>query len=119
MTITINLDQIILEGIDIPPSQRPRLRVVVEEELSRLLQEKGIPRQLYKGTAIACLSATIKVTKEKKETMYSSSKRHTLPTPPTLPTLNLTNNLTVLISRKIGITFWFKRIPNFHISFRV
>ena len=66
MTITINLDQIILEGIDIPPSQRPRLRVVVEEELSRLLQEKGIPRQLYKGTAIACLSATVKVTKEKK-----------------------------------------------------
>ena len=66
MTITINLEQIILEGIDIPPSQRPRLRVVVEEELSRLLQEKGIPRQLSQGTAIACLSATVKVTKGKK-----------------------------------------------------
>ncbi|MDJ0662599.1 MAG: hypothetical protein QNJ42_24405 [Crocosphaera sp.] len=66
MTITINLDQIILEGIDIPPSQRPRLRVVVEEELSRLLQEKGIPRQLYQKTAIAGFSATVKVTKGKK-----------------------------------------------------
>ncbi|MDJ0582126.1 hypothetical protein [Crocosphaera sp.] len=66
MTITINLDQIILEEIDIPPSQRPRLRVVVEEELSRLLQEKGIPRQLYQGTTIACLSATVKVTKGRK-----------------------------------------------------
>ena len=65
MTLTINIEQIILEGIDIAPSQRPRLQTAVEAELSRLLQEKGIPRQLQKGGAIASLPANVKVTKGK------------------------------------------------------
>ncbi len=66
MNITINLEQIILDGIDIAPSQRPRLQVAIEAELSRLLQEKGIPRQLHQEKAIACLPASVKVTKGDK-----------------------------------------------------
>ncbi len=64
--LNLNIEHIILEGIDIAPSQRPRLQTAVEAELSRLLQAKGIPRQLQKGGAIPCLPATVKVTKGKK-----------------------------------------------------
>ena len=65
MTININIERIILEGIDIPPSQRPRLQTAIAAELSRLLQEKGIPTQLEKGGAIASLPASVEVTKGK------------------------------------------------------
>ncbi|MDY6898118.1 MAG: hypothetical protein SWZ49_08560 [Cyanobacteriota bacterium] len=46
MNIKLNIEQIILEGVDVPRSQRPRLQAAVSAELSRLLTEKGVPPHL-------------------------------------------------------------------------
>ncbi|MGB3653857.1 MAG: hypothetical protein WBA41_21955 [Rivularia sp. (in: cyanobacteria)] len=66
MNLKLNIEQIILEGVDVPRSQRPRLQAAVSAELSRLLTEKGVPPHLQNGGAISSIPATVNVTKSIK-----------------------------------------------------
>ncbi len=38
--IHIRIDRIVLNGLDIPPSQRDRLKAMIETELTRLFQDR-------------------------------------------------------------------------------
>ena len=66
MNINLQIERIILDGIDIPRSLRPRLQAALETELSRLLSENGLPLHLQSGGAIPDLPATVNVTKGAK-----------------------------------------------------
>ena len=63
MHLNLNIKRIILEGVDLPRSQRSRLQVAVSTELSRLLTENGLPTSLQKGGAIPSIPATVSATK--------------------------------------------------------
>ncbi|MDJ0737538.1 MAG: hypothetical protein QNJ47_26315 [Nostocaceae cyanobacterium] len=66
MNLKLNIEQIILEGVDLPRSQRSRLQAAVETELLRLLSENGLPPHLQGGGTIPNLPATVNVTKGMK-----------------------------------------------------
>ena len=61
MNINLQINRLILEGIDLSPSQRALLQATVESELSRLLSVKGIPRHLERGGKIPKLPTSINV----------------------------------------------------------
>jgi hypothetical protein len=46
MNITVHIDRLILEGISLAHSQRPRLQATVEAELVRLLATNGLASNL-------------------------------------------------------------------------
>ena len=62
MSLHLHIDQISLEGVDIPRSQRPQLQVALEEELSRLLTTQDIPLAMQTGRYIPRLPANITIT---------------------------------------------------------
>ncbi len=43
MNLHLNIERLILEGINLTPSQRRQLQEVVTAELTRLMTEQGIP----------------------------------------------------------------------------
>jgi hypothetical protein len=49
MKIHVNIERLILDGIDIPAGQRPLLQAAVETELARLLSEGGLHPSLLSG----------------------------------------------------------------------
>ncbi len=62
MTLHLHIDQISLEGLDIPRSQRPQLQAALEQELSRLLTTQGIPPAMQTGGYIPRLPADLTIT---------------------------------------------------------
>ncbi len=62
MNINIQIDRLILEGINLSPSQRARLQASVEAELSLLLTVNGLPPHLQNGGNIPRLPASINIT---------------------------------------------------------
>jgi len=62
MTLHLHIDQISLEGLDIPRSQRPQLQAALEQELSRLLTTQGIPPAMQTGGYISRLPADLTIT---------------------------------------------------------
>jgi hypothetical protein len=50
--INLHIGSLILDGIDIPPHQRPVLQRAVESELARLLSEQGLASGLAGGGAV-------------------------------------------------------------------
>ena len=61
MNINLKINRLILEDIDLSPSQRALLQTTVESELSRLLAVKGIPQHLEQGGNITKLPTKINV----------------------------------------------------------
>jgi hypothetical protein len=57
MNVNLQIDRLILEGIDLSPSQRRYLQTVVEAELSQLFTVNGVPDHWQTGGAIAGLPA--------------------------------------------------------------
>jgi hypothetical protein len=57
MNINLTIDQLILDGIDLPVHHRPHLQTAVEVELGRLLSEGGLGASLRGGGAVPGLSA--------------------------------------------------------------
>jgi hypothetical protein len=57
MSIHINIDRLVLDGITISQRERPLLQVAVESELARLLAEGGLSRSLGSGGAYPTLAA--------------------------------------------------------------
>lgn len=55
MNINIQIDRLILEGIDLSPSQRRHLQATVAAELSNVLTTNGFPSHLQNGTALPSL----------------------------------------------------------------
>jgi hypothetical protein len=51
MNIVVHIDRLVLHGIDLPHSQRPRFQAAVEAELARLLTEGGLATRLLSGGA--------------------------------------------------------------------
>jgi hypothetical protein len=51
MNITVHIDRMVLDGIDIPPAQRPLLQAAVEGELARMLAVGGLSNDLASGGA--------------------------------------------------------------------
>ncbi|MGD2083553.1 MAG: hypothetical protein PVF91_11325 [Chromatiales bacterium] len=41
MKVEIDIGRLVLEGVDVPPHQRPLLQAAVEGELARLIRERG------------------------------------------------------------------------------
>jgi hypothetical protein len=62
MNINLQIERLILEGIDFSPRQRRQLQAVVESELSRLFTEKGIPPNWQKGGNIPQLPINLTAT---------------------------------------------------------
>jgi len=52
MNINLHIDQLILDGINVPRSQRHLLQASMQSELTRLLTEGGVPRHLVNGSAL-------------------------------------------------------------------
>jgi hypothetical protein len=55
MTIHLHINQISIQGLDIPRHQRPQLQAALEAELGRLLTTQGIPPGLRHGVDISRL----------------------------------------------------------------
>ena len=52
MDINLHIGSLVLDGIDLPPQQRPVLQQAVETELARLLSEQGLASGLSEGVAL-------------------------------------------------------------------
>ncbi len=51
MNINLHIGSLVLDGISVPPHQRPALQQAVESELARLLSEQGLGSGLAGGGA--------------------------------------------------------------------
>jgi len=52
MNINLHIGSLILDGIEVPPQQRPALQSALEMELGRLLSEQGLASGLLGGGAV-------------------------------------------------------------------
>lgn len=59
MKIQVNIERLILEGIDLPAGQPPRLQAAVEAELARLLGARGLSPDLSSGGSLPSLPVQI------------------------------------------------------------
>jgi hypothetical protein len=57
MNINLHIDRLILDGVNIPSSQRHLLQATVETELTRLLADGGVSSSLAEGVALPHVSA--------------------------------------------------------------
>lgn len=62
MNINLHIDRLILEDIDLSPSQRLRLQAAIEAELSKLLTVKGFPSPWEKSNWVPKLSTSFNKT---------------------------------------------------------
>ena len=62
MHCKLHIDQIVLDGIDLPRSQRSQLQAALEAELSHLFTVHGIPSTMQKGGQISQLPADLAIT---------------------------------------------------------
>ncbi len=69
MNINLNIEQLILDGIDLPRHQRPQLQAAIETELGRLLAADGLTPRLQAGGAVPHVPAgAIQLTGENNPT---------------------------------------------------
>lgn len=59
MNVTIQIDRLILEGINLTPAQTPLLQAAVESELARLVAAGGLASSLRTGGAMAYVPAAL------------------------------------------------------------
>lgn len=64
MNIDLQIEQIVLDGIDLGPSQRADLQGEVAAELSRLVAANGLPPHLQEGGIIPTLSTQVNLNEE-------------------------------------------------------
>ena len=58
MNVTIRIDRLVLEGLDVPFAARPAVQAAVEQELARLVMAGGgLGSALAGGTALPSLQA--------------------------------------------------------------
>ncbi len=57
MRINVQIDRLVVDGMDLPHSQRPLMQAAFERELSRLLVEQGLSPELSSGIALRSLNA--------------------------------------------------------------
>jgi hypothetical protein len=62
MNINLQIEKLILEGVDLSPRQRRQLQAAVETELSRLCTENGIPHSLQNSSTIPKMPANLNIT---------------------------------------------------------
>lgn len=55
MNVNLQIDRLILDGIDLTPSQRAHLQSTISAELTQLFIVQGLPSQWENGGAIASL----------------------------------------------------------------
>jgi hypothetical protein len=56
MNVRLNIDRLVIDGIDVSAADRPRLQRAVESELARLIARDGIHRELASGIAVPSIS---------------------------------------------------------------
>lgn len=69
MNINLQIDRIILEGVDLSLRQRRQLQAAIETELSRLMTVNGIPGNLQNGGKIPKLLASLNITNNSQPTL--------------------------------------------------
>ncbi len=57
MKINVQIERLILDGINVAPHQRPLLQAAVESELARLLAADGLNQELATGVAVPSMGA--------------------------------------------------------------
>jgi hypothetical protein len=57
LRISIQIERLVVDGIDLQRSQRPWLQAAFEQELMRLLVQKGLHQDLASGVAVPRLNA--------------------------------------------------------------
>lgn len=57
MNITLHIERLILDGVEIAPYQRAMLQVAIQSELTRLLSEGGLASDLTAGGAVPSVPA--------------------------------------------------------------
>lgn len=57
MKINLQIERLILDGLDVAPHERPVLQAAVESELARLLAVEGLNQELTAGGAWPSLGA--------------------------------------------------------------
>jgi hypothetical protein len=55
--INIQIDRLVVDGLDLQRSQRPLMQAAFETELARLLVRDGLNQELTSGVALPSLSA--------------------------------------------------------------
>lgn len=56
MNVSLHIERLVLEGLDIAPGQRHLLQSAVEIELGRLLTEGGVASEIAAGGALSTLA---------------------------------------------------------------
>ena len=57
MRINVQIDRLVVDGIDLDRRQRPLMQAAFEQELSRLLVQDGLSSELSSGVALRSLNA--------------------------------------------------------------
>jgi hypothetical protein len=57
LNVNLNIERLVLEGFQLRPGEHLLVRAAAERELSRLLSERGISRELLSGGAVPRLTA--------------------------------------------------------------
>jgi hypothetical protein len=79
MNINVNIERLVLEGVSVPPSQRPLLQAAVEAELARLLTAEGLGSGLRSGGAVPRVPAgTIQLSSEGNPTQLGQQITRTV-----------------------------------------
>ena len=58
MNISLHIERLVLDGVNIAPEQRHLLQASVETELTRLLTDRGLSSSLAQGIALPRLSTS-------------------------------------------------------------
>jgi hypothetical protein len=58
LNIELHIERLVLDGLTATPRERIQIRAAVETELSRLLSEGGLARELVNGGALPSLGAS-------------------------------------------------------------
>lgn len=65
MRINVQIDRLVVDGMDLDRRQRPLMQKAFERELSRLLGQDGLSSELASGIALRSLNApSIQIAKE-------------------------------------------------------
>ncbi|WP_413167463.1 hypothetical protein ACL6C3_12375 [Capilliphycus salinus ALCB114379] len=62
MKLEIQIERLILSGVDVSSSQRVKLQAAIEAELARLVRVNGLPEHLQTGGTIPQLPANLSLT---------------------------------------------------------
>lgn len=57
MNIAVHIERLVMNGVAMPPRDRPRLQAAFETELARLVSEEGLSPALLDGGAVPSMRA--------------------------------------------------------------